>query len=159
MDSRFRQSASLKRSGQRRLRNEINEMSHPQTKGSNSSKRSQQEKKRKAFSVPAADIPSKTERAQRMTQQQAPIDNDKHNEGGDGRGSSTNLAPLGSRAPRPLILRLIMKLLGIQDTHQNPPVPMLAKNRIAQSEVKPKGKPSLGRINRGKTPKKVRSKA
>jgi len=134
-------------------------MSHPQTNHGKSSKRDHQEKQRKAFSAPAAYIPSKTERTPRMMQPRAPIDNDKHDEGSDGRGSTTNLAPLGSRAPRAFILRLIMRLLGIQDTHQNPPVPVLAKNRIAQSAVKPKGKGSPGRINRGKTPKKVRSKA
>jgi hypothetical protein len=125
----------------------------------NGSKGSHREMKPTAFSVPAADIPSKTERTQRMTQQQAPINNDKHDEGGDGRGSSTNLVPLGSRAPRALILRLITRLLGIQDTRQDPPVPVLAKNRIAQSEVKPKGKRSHGRINRGKTHKMGGSKS
>jgi hypothetical protein len=134
-------------------RREISRTIPSQNKHRNGPGQTHRKEKQQAFSVPAADIPLKTERTPRMTQQRAPIDNDKHDEGGDGRGSSTNLAPLGSRAPRALILRLITRLLGIQDTRQDPPVPVLAKNRIAPSEVKPTGKRSHGRINRGKTHK------
>ena len=143
----------------RRRRRELCGTIYRQNKHQNGLGAAHRKEREKEDSASAADNPSKMERTQLMIRHSPPIDTDAHHGEGDDRGDSGDLAPLGSRAPRAFILRLIMRLLGIQDTHQHPPVPVLAKNRIGQSEVKPKGGRSHGLINRGKTPKKVRSKA
>jgi ParB-like chromosome segregation protein Spo0J len=109
----------------------------------------------KEDSASAADIPSKMERTRLTILHSAPIDTDGHHGEGDDRGGSGDLAPLGSRARRAFIPRLITRLFGVQDTQQSPPWPVLANYRMAPSEVKPKGKPSNGQRNDGKTRKKA----
>ena len=54
-------------------------------------------------SAPAADTLSKTESAPSTIQQQLPVDINNHDGEGSGRGRSTNLAPLGSKAPQAFI--------------------------------------------------------
>jgi hypothetical protein len=143
------------RGEQRRRRREISAAIYRQNQRRKGPGQAQRREKQKEGSAPTADTPSKMERTRLTLLHSAPIDTDGHDGEGDDRGGLGDPTPLGSRAPRAFIPRLITRLFGIQDTQQSPPWPVLPNNRIAPREVTPKGTPSHGQRNDGKTRKKA----
>jgi hypothetical protein len=137
----------------RRRRREISAMIYRQNQRRKDGGQAQGREKQQEGSVPAADTPPKMERTRLTILHSAPIDTEGRNGAGDDRSGLGDLAPLGSKAPRAFIPRLITRLFGIEDTQQSPPWPVLSNKRMAPMEVKPKGMPSHGQRNEGKARK------
>jgi hypothetical protein len=137
---------------------------------SNSPKRSDRKMQHKTRSVLAVNNTSRTDSPPCTIQQPEPTETDGHDGKVSVRGNGRSLIPLFVRASWGFIHQPIAMLLGVRGKRQSPMVPEPAtvdmtselpevvKDPMMPDGLKPKVKPSHGRIGRAKTPQKAKSK-